>query len=94
MVHLVIWNLNKEGARYNIARSRLMKSFEGLDAIYVGTQFNTAIFVNTPLSATQLYNRLITRIDTNDRIFITHVDPYDHYGWLDLDVADWLKRHT
>jgi hypothetical protein len=90
-LYIVTWNLNKEGANYNRTRELFLRGFAGLDCRYAGTRLDTVVLVSTGLTASQLYDRLIAPLDTNDRIFISRMDPSDHRGYLDQETADWLN---
>jgi hypothetical protein len=89
-VYLVTWDLNREKPSYAQARQTLIAHMNryqhikdpGLDSVW---------FVNTDWSATQVDSDVRTRMDGNDRLFVTRLVQGQHQGWLDKDVWDWIN---
>lgn len=86
MVHLITYDLNKQGKLYTTLYNAL-KQYDyirdpGLDSVW---------FVYTTWSSAQIYEHLRIHLDTNDRIFITKIDQNDNFGWMHKDVWSWLS---
>jgi len=89
-VYLVTWDLNKEKPNYAEARRQFIAHLEryentkdsGLDSVR---------FVSTTLTADQVSTDLRTKLDKNDRIFVTKLVSGNHQGWLSQSVWDWIN---
>lgn len=89
-VFLVTWDLNREKSNYNQARATFIAHLEryentrdpGLDSVR---------FIATSLTATQIDADLRTKLDTNDRLFVTKLVSGNHQGWLAKNVWDWIN---
>lgn len=89
-VYVVTWNLNKERSNYAQARKEFIEHLErhsnigdaGLDSVR---------WISTTMSADQLYNDLAPKLDTDDRIFISHLAGGTYQGWLSQSTADWIN---
>lgn len=90
-VYLVTWDLNKEKPNYAEARKQFIAHLEryentkdsGLDSVR---------FVSTNWTAEQVSTDLRTKLDKNDRIFVTKLGVSgNHQGWLSQRVWDWIN---
>lgn len=50
----------------------------------------SAYFINTTETSTQIYNKLIPALDTNDHLIVMKITS-EYYGRLEQSVWDWLK---
>ena len=85
MVYLISYDLHKPVQNYENLYTRL-KKFNG----YLHPLESTW-FVNTNLSAKEIYNHLSPTIDSNDKIFIVKLDT-EWYALLTQSDYDWLHR--
>lgn len=89
-VYLVTWDLNNE-ADYRRSRTTFINHLNGFKDAYWDSRLRTVRFINTPLTSGQIYNHLVKALDKSDRIFVTEVEKYNHTGWLDQNLVNWLK---
>jgi hypothetical protein len=90
VVYLATWDLNREKPHYAEARQRLISHLEryqhtkdaGLDSVW---------FVSSDWSADQIDADVRTRLDNNDRLFVTKLVSGQHQGWLSKGVWDWIN---
>lgn len=47
--------------------------------------------VSTQESLADLYYRIRSRMDENDFVFISQLNPNEYVGWLPQEVVDWLR---
>lgn len=89
-VYVVTWNLNKERTNYAQARKEFIEHLERHSNIGE-TGLESVRWISTTMNADQLYNDLATKLDKNDRIFISHVVRGTHKGWLNQSTWDWIN---
>ncbi len=89
-VYLVTWDLNKEGVAYQNASEKLHGRLDKLQTIkHEG--LDSVRFVETDMSAEQLYNYIAPGVlDGDDRIIVSHMDD-NHWGALSQEIWDWLN---
>jgi hypothetical protein len=91
-VYVITWNLNKEGAAYNAARTAFLKHL----AQYDNTQdsgLDTVRWIATNESAQQVSDYLRQKLDDNDRLFVSKLVSGTYAGWLDKSVWTWINAH-
>ncbi len=87
MLYLVCYELKRPNQDYD----SLYAAIEGIGNNIHATTSHW--FVQTSLSAAQIYGRLKPHIDDNDYIFVTSVG-HDRQGWLPQKVWDWIDSHS
>jgi hypothetical protein len=91
MVYLITWDLNQERANYALSRAELIKRLNQYNQIK-DPGLDSVVFINTSLSADQIYNHLKQGVlDANDSIIITKLNSGEHQGWLRKDVWNWIN---
>lgn len=89
-VFVVTWNLNKERANYAQARKDFVAHLEQ-HANVGDSNLESVRWISTTYSADQLCDDLRTKMDKNDRIFVSQVVSGTHQGWLDQTTWDWIN---
>lgn len=88
-VYVVTWNLNNERANYAQARKDFIQHLERHSNIG-DAGLESVRWISTNLSADQLCNDLLTKLDKSDRLFISHVVNATHQGLLNKATWDWI----
>jgi hypothetical protein len=88
-VYLVTWNINNARTNYAAARAAFVAELDTYETIR-DTGLETVRWVATNASATELNDRLKTKLDTNDRLFITQVMGSNMNGLVESDIWDWI----
>lgn len=84
MVYLITYEL-KPGRKHNTL-------YEQIKTLGVWSHYlETSWFVVTRLSVTEIQDKLLPHIDTNDFLFISEITSYS--GWLPKDAWSWLSRY-
>ncbi|MFZ3023121.1 MULTISPECIES: hypothetical protein [Pseudomonadaceae] len=92
-VYIVTWNLNKERGNYDAARREFLQCLEHYDNTK-DSGLESVRWVSTTRSVNDVEADLRTKLDANDRIFVSQVTNGNHQGWLDKQVWDWINaRH-
>ena len=89
-VYLVTWDLNREKPNYAQARENLISNLgryqhikdPGLDSVW---------FISTNSTANQIDTDVRTKMDGNDRLFVTKLVSGQHQGWLGSDIWEWIN---
>ncbi|MEQ9877141.1 hypothetical protein ABRP92_04015 [Pectobacterium aroidearum] len=89
-VYVITWNLNKERQNYDSARRAFIQHLERYDNIH-DNGLESVRWINASATADQVYNDLKTKIDNNDRLFISQISVGKHQGWLSQQVWDWIN---
>ena len=89
-VYLVTWELNKEKPNYSEARKVFLAHLDRYENIK-DPELDSVRFVSTNWSADQVSSDLRTKLDNNDRLFVTKLVAGNHQGWLGKDVWDWIN---
>lgn len=90
-VFVVTWNLNREGAGYDRKRAALMAAFDAYDCI--GDRgLESVRFVSSAQTVQQLGDQLRSRLDGNDRLFVSRLHRGCHWGSLTPEVWTWLAE--
>jgi hypothetical protein len=89
-VYVVTWNLNKEGAAYQQARTTFLNQL----GAYENTKdsgLETVRWISTNQTADQVSAHLRQKLDDNDRLFVSKVSSGSHQGWLSKTTWDWIN---
>jgi len=89
-VYVVTWNLNKERSNYDAARRAFLQNLERYDNTQ-DTGLESVRWISTTYTANQVVDDLRSKLDANDRIFLTQVTKGNHQGWLSQKVWDWIN---
>ncbi len=89
-VYVVTWNLNKEGAEYQKARTAFLNQLGNYDNTK-DSQLDTVRWISTTSTAQQVSDFLQQKLDKNDRLYISKVVSGTHAGWLETAVWDWIN---
>ena len=84
MVYLISYDLNRPGQGY----ARLYDGIKELGAWW--HYLDSTWLVDTNLTSRQIFERLRSRIDANDRLLIIGVTR-DYSGWLPGDAWNWIN---
>lgn len=88
-VFVVTWNLNKERANYAHARAEFIKHLDRYTNVGEGG-LETVRWVQSNATAQQISDDLRTKLDDNDRIFVSKLAAGTHAGWLNKTTWDWI----
>lgn len=89
-VFVVTWNLNKERANYAVARAEFIKHLER----YSNTKdagLESVRWIESSATADAVCADLRTKLDGNDRIFLSQIQHGSHQGWTRQEVWDWIN---
>lgn len=89
-VFVVTWNLNRERSNYASARAEFIKHLERYPNI-ADPGLESVRWIESNSSAELVCNDLRTKLDANDRIFISKLNGGGHQGWLKETVWTWIN---
>ena len=89
-VYVVTWNLNKERSNYDQARREFVSHLERYEYIK-DSGLESVRWISTTSSAADLSTDLRTKMDNNDRLFVSRLSKGGQAGWLSKDVWDWIN---
>jgi hypothetical protein len=89
-VYLVTWDLNREKPNYGAARAAFVAHLERFQNIK-DPGLDSVRFVSTGWSADQVSADLMMKLDSNDRLVVTKLEPSTHQGCLLETVWDWIN---
>ena len=89
-VYLVTWDLNKEKPNYATARTQFVTHLDRYENVK-DSGLDSVRFISTNRSADQVSEDLRTKLDDNDRLFVTKLTGGGHQGWLAKTVWDWIN---
>lgn len=89
MVYLVTYDLNRPGNNYPNLYAAIDKYSHLEDS-----ELDSVRFIDSPLTASQIYNDLLQHIDKNDRLLVTAMRAGTYAGWLNRDLVGWLGAHV
>jgi len=92
-VFVVTWNLNKERGNYDAARRALLQHLERFDHTK-DNGLESVRWISTAWTPDQIQKDLLTKLDKNDRLFISQITSGNHQGWLDEKVWTWINART
>lgn len=85
MVFEISYDLKKPGQNYvdvhNAIKSLGEDWFHPMESTW---------FVDTALSVNEVRDRLLSKIDATDRLFIVRVNKGQYAGWMDQEFWAWL----
>ena len=87
--YLVTWNLNKERSNYDAARRMLISLIQQYDYTF-DPGLESVRFILTSQTANQVYDRLKSALDGNDRIIISKMNRKEYWGQLNPTVWSWI----
>jgi len=86
-VFSISYDLNKSG-----------KNYEGLYEEIKRTEWlhilDSTWLISTQETAQVLSERLRSRMDNDDRLFVSKVNRSEYWGWLSQEYWNWLKART
>lgn len=85
-IYSISYDLNTPGQKYD----DLYKVIESYDHYKI---MKSHYLVYTDSNVNQIYNKLSTCIDKNDRIFVAEVNS-NRQGWLSQAAWDWIKARS
>lgn len=88
-IYLVTWNLNNE-VNYEAKRRSFIDHINRYDNVR-DPSLETVRWVDSAGTADQLSSDLLTKLDNNDRLFVTQLRPSTHQGWLNKEVWNWVN---
>lgn len=88
-IYMVTWNLNSEGIGYDQARRAFLKHLERYDNMR-DSGLDSVRWISTGADAYELEADLRLKLDTTDRLFVTHLVSGHYQGWLDPEVWNWI----
>ena len=89
-VFLVTWNLNKERSNYDEARRQLLAHLGRYPNIH-DPKLETVWFLEAASTGHDLAEDIRTKLDSNDRLFVTQLHR-GHYGaWIGKNVLEWIE---
>lgn len=89
-IYVVTWNLNKEGAEYQKARTAFLNHLANYDNTK-DSQLETVRWISTTSTAQEVSAFLRQKLDDNDRLFVSKVVAGTHAGWVETSVWDWIN---
>lgn len=92
-VFVVTWNINREKSNYNSARAEFVKLLDTYSNVS-DPGLESVRWIETDKSASDISQHLRTKLDDNDRIFISKVSPGARAGWLSKTVWDWIDKRA
>ncbi|PPT97600.1 hypothetical protein XaraCFBP7407_06230 [Xanthomonas arboricola pv. arracaciae] len=88
-IHMVTWNLNQEPA-YEVKRQAFIEHINRYANVR-DPSLETVRWVESAGTAEQMSADLLSKLDKNDRLFVTQVLPGQHQGWLNQEVWNWIN---
>lgn len=91
-VYVITWNINKERQNYDTARRAFIQHLEHYDNIK-DSGLESVRWISTASTATQVYQDLMSKLDKNDRLFVSLMASGTHQGWLSQQTWNWIDAH-
>jgi hypothetical protein len=92
-VYLVAWHMNKERPNYAEAHEAFVAHISGYMQIW-DDRYETMRFVSSSLTASEVNDDLRTKLEPDDRLFVTKVTKGDYAGFLDPAVWHFIDIRT
>lgn len=89
-VYVITWNLNNERQNYDSARRSFIQHLERYENTK-DSALESVRWISTSSTAEQVLKDLLTKLDGNDRLFISKLTSGNHQGWLSKQVWDWIN---
>ena len=89
-IYVITWNLNKEQQNYDTSRRAFIQHLERYDNIK-DSDLESVRWISTASTAAQVNQDLMSKLDKNDRLFVSQLASGTHQGWLSQQVWDWIS---
>ena len=86
MVYMITYDLNSTGQRYN----ELISAIKGASNGCWCTFWKSSYLIQSPLSPSQITDRLKSYLDSNDRLLVIEVKR-NYQGWLTDDERSYIN---
>lgn len=86
MVYMITYDLNSTGQRYNELISAIKEASNGRWCTY----WKSSYLIQSPLSPSQIADRLKPYLDSNDRLIVIEVKR-NYEGWLTDDEWSYIN---
>lgn len=86
MVYMITYDLNSAGQRYN----ELISAIKGASNGRWCTYWKSSYLIQSPLSPSQIADRLKPYLDSNDRLIVIEVKR-NYEGWLTDDEWNYIN---
>ncbi|WP_456077926.1 hypothetical protein [Mogibacterium diversum] len=86
MVYMITYDLNSTGQRYN----ELISAIKGASNGCWCTFWKSSYLIQSPLSPSQITDRLKPYLDSNDRLLVIEVKR-NYQGWLTDDERSYIN---
>ena len=86
MVYMITYDLNSAGQRYNELISAIKKASNGCWCTF----WKSSYLIQSPLSPSQITDRLKPYLDSNDRLLVIEVKR-NYRGWLADDERSYIN---
>lgn len=86
MVYMITYDLNSTGQRY----SELISAIKGASNGCWCTYWKSSYLIQSPLSPSQITDRLKPYLDSNDRLLVIEVKR-NYQGWLTDDERSYIN---
>ena len=91
-VFMVTWNLNKERSNYNKAREAFIRHLERYPNV-ADPGLETVRWIVSSDTAGDVSSDLESRLDSNDRLFVTRLAAGTYQGWLSQATWKWIEAN-
>lgn len=89
-VYVVTWNLNNERSGYDKARRDFIENLEKYENVNDGG-LESVRWISTSSTADEVSAFLRTKMDDNDRLFVSKLHSGHHQGWLQKTTWAWIN---
>lgn len=86
MVYMITYDLNSTGQRYNELISAIKKASSGCWCTF----WKSSYLIQSPLSPSQITDKLKPYLDSNDRLLVIEVKR-NYQGWLTDDERSYIN---
>ena len=86
MVYMITYDLNSTGQRYNELINAIKKTANGCWCTF----WKSSYLIQSPLSPSQITDRLKPYLDSNDRLLVIEVKR-NYQGWLTDDERSYIN---
>lgn len=86
MVYMITYDLNSTGQRYNELISAIKEASNGCWCTF----WKSSYLIQSPLSPSQITDRLKPYLDSNDRLLVIEVKR-NYEGWLTDDERNYIN---
>jgi hypothetical protein len=89
-VYVVTWNLNKEGAAYQHARTAFLNQLAKFENV-ADPGLDSVRFISTMNSASEISDFLRYKLDGNDCLFVSKLASGTQDGWMAQATWNWIN---